>query len=70
MTIGEGIRKARMEKGWLQKDLAEKAGILEVSVCHYESGKVFPGALNLISIADALEISLDDLVGRKVKRGK
>ena len=66
MTIGEGIKKARTEKGWTQAQLATEAGILSLSVSFYETGRTYPSVLNLISIADALEVSLDELVGRKL----
>ena len=66
MTIGEGIKKARTEKGWTQAQLAIEAGILSLSVSFYETGRTYPSVLNLISIADALEVSLDELVGRKL----
>lgn len=67
MTIGEGIKKARKEKGLTQAQLAAEAGVLTISISFYETGRTFPSVLNLISIADALGVTLDDLVGRTVK---
>lgn len=68
LTIGERIRAFREIKRWKQKNLAEATGILAACISLYESGKAIPGTFNLIAIADALEVSLDDLVGRKVKK--
>lgn len=67
MTIGERIKKARKDKGWTQAQLAAEAGTTSISISFYETGRMFPSVLNLISIADALGVTLDDLVGRKVK---
>ena len=68
MTIGERIRAFREAKRWKQKDLAEETGIFAACISLYESGRTIPSTFNLIAIADALEVSLDDLVGRKVKK--
>ena len=70
MTIGGRIRAFREAKRWKQKDLADATGMFAARISVYESGRVIPSTFNLIAIADALEVSLDDLVGRKVKRGK
>lgn len=67
MTIGERIRKYRKEKGWTQSQLAEEADLCTVYISSYETGRWLPSLLNIIAIADALNVSLDDIVGRKVK---
>lgn len=67
MTIGERIRKYRKEKGWTQSQLAEEADLCTVYISSYETGRWLPSLLNLIAIADALNVTLDDIVGRKVK---
>ena len=68
MTIGEAIKKARKAKGWTQKQLAAEAGTCKICISYYETGRAFPSILNLISLADALGVTLDDLVGRTVKK--
>lgn len=69
MTIGENIRKLRKEKGWTQAELAFEADTNSLSISYYENGRALPSILNLISIADALGVTLDELVGRtKIKR--
>lgn len=67
MTIGERIRKYRKEKGWPQSQLAEEADLCTVYISSYETGRWLPSLLNIIAIADALNVTLDDIVGRKVK---
>lgn len=37
MSIGDDIKKYRLEKGWSQRYLAELVGITRASLCRYES---------------------------------
>ena len=64
MTIGEAMKKARREKGYSQPKLAMKSGLLVQNISVWETGRAFPNIINLIPIADALGITLDELVGR------
>jgi transcriptional regulator with XRE-family HTH domain len=59
------MTKAREEKGWTKSKLSRVSGVPLTSVYSYETGMVLPGLLNLLSLADALGISLDEYVGRK-----
>ncbi len=65
--IHEAMAIARVKKGWSQKMLSTRSGIHVNCIQAYEAGRVMPGLLNLIDLADALEISLDEYVGRTVK---
>lgn len=47
-----------------QEQLAELASLNRVTVAKYEAGRVEPGAQALARIADALEVSVDALLGR------
>jgi transcriptional regulator with XRE-family HTH domain len=67
LTIGEAMKKARLDKGFSIMQLSIKAGIGKHNIYHWENGVTFPSIINLIPIADALNISLDELVGRTVK---
>ena len=58
------FKQVRLENKLTQRQIAELIGISEQSYQRYEYGKVVPSALVLISIADALGVSLDYLVGR------
>lgn len=62
--IGERIRNRRKMLGMNQDELAELASLNRVTVAKYETGKFEPGAQALLRIADALEISVDELLGR------
>jgi len=54
MQIGKRIRKARLEAGLTQAELAKKAGVGQGTLSLYESGKVRPTAEALGKIARAL----------------
>ena len=62
--VGERIREFRRQAGLNQDQLAELSSLNRVTVAKYESGKVEPGAKALSRIADALEVSVDVLLGR------
>ena len=67
MTIGESIKKAREDKGYSLNKLSMKSGIFFTTISSWEQGRAFPTIINLIPIADALGVTLDELVGRNVK---
>lgn len=58
------FKQVRLENKLTQRQVAGMLGITEQSYQRYEYGKVVPSALVLISLADALGVSLDYLVGR------
>lgn len=66
MSIGENIKKFRLEKGWTQKKLGEecKPKIAESTIRRYELGKLNPKLETLQKIADALKISITNLDDR------
>lgn len=61
---GARIRDIRKDAGMSQDQLAELASLNRVTIAKYESGKVEPGAHALSRIADALDVTVDDLLGR------
>ena len=65
MTLGENIRKKRLEYDIEQQELAKRIGVSKMTISHYESGMRVPSVANLVSIADALHCSVDELLGRK-----
>lgn len=58
------IREYRLKRGLTQVDLESLTGIAQSRISGYESGSIVPSSDTLITIADALQCSLDDLVGR------
>ena len=65
IDVGENIRNARKRAGLNQEELAELARLNRVTVAKYESGKVEPGAQALSRIADVLEVTVNELLGRE-----
>ena len=64
IDVGETIREYRKRMGLNQEELAELASLNRITIAKYEAGKVEPGAQALARIADALEVSVDALLGR------
>jgi transcriptional regulator with XRE-family HTH domain len=63
MNIGEKIREYRRRKDFTQAELAEQVGINKQNISRYESGKSEPRKSTLQKLADALEVSTDELLG-------
>lgn len=59
MTIGETIKKIRIDKQISQKQLADKLGTSPQNLAQYESGKRKPKIETLHRIALALNVGLD-----------
>ena len=64
INVGDQIRELRKTRGLNQDQLAEMANLNRVTVAKYEAGKIEPGAQALSRIADALEVTTDELLGR------
>ncbi len=54
-TLGEKIRKARMDKGLLQRELAEQIGVTEDTVINWEIRDIKPVGRNLEAVKRFLE---------------
>ena len=55
--------KLRKEKNWSQSDVADKTGVSRVIIGRYERGEALPSIEVAKNIADAFEISMDQLIG-------
>lgn len=60
---GKLIMEARKEKGMTQKALAEKLGISDRTVSKWERGAGFPDVSILPDLAEALGLSINELIG-------
>lgn len=63
MTIGEKIVHYRKLQRWTQGELAEKIGVGPSHISRWENDRVQPNSGTLQKLADALKISLTELVG-------
>lgn len=62
-TLGDKLRKARLDAGLDQRELAAELGIARNSVMTYESGKTAPRRPVLLAWAMRTGVSLDWLTG-------
>jgi len=65
MTTGEKIKSIRSQMGLTQKELAEIAGISEISVRKYEMNNRTPKLAQLNKLAEALGVNIDLLAPDK-----
>jgi transcriptional regulator with XRE-family HTH domain len=66
METGKIIASLRDKKGFSQTELADKSGVSRVMIGKYERGEAQPSIDAAKKIADALEVSLDYLVGEGI----
>lgn len=62
MTIGEMLKKARIDAGLTQKQLAEKCEMADSAIRKYESGRIVPKIKTITKIASALGMSTSDFI--------
>ncbi|MFP3030396.1 MAG: helix-turn-helix domain-containing protein, partial [Wolbachia sp.] len=60
--VGEKLKSWRLERGYTQKDLAEKIGVKYWVILQYEKGNRRVPIERLYAIAEALSISIMDLI--------
>ncbi|BET37229.1 MULTISPECIES: helix-turn-helix domain-containing protein [Wolbachia] len=60
--VGQKLKSWRLERGYTQKDLAEKLGVKYWVILQYEKGNRRISIERLYAIADALSVSITDLI--------
>jgi transcriptional regulator with XRE-family HTH domain len=68
--IGKRLARLRKEKGYTQKELAEKIGILWTALSDYERGKARLHDKIIIKLSAALEVSSDEILGIAPEKSK
>ena len=61
ISIGKRIKELRTAKGWTQATLAEVSGVEPSNISHIERAATKLSLPTLVNIANALEVSLDDI---------
>jgi transcriptional regulator with XRE-family HTH domain len=64
-NFAQKLRIMRKQRGWTLEELGSRIGVSKVSAQGYESGRQVPDLSHFIKIADVLNVSLDELAGRK-----
>ena len=66
--LAKHLKEYRKRKGWTQQKLAEKTGLSFNTITKIEQGiGDSPTLKTLLKLSEALEIGLDELVGRDKK---
>ncbi len=60
--LGENLKKIRINKNITQTELAEKLGVDKSFVSNLENGKNNPTLSTISNIAQALEVSVNELL--------
>jgi transcriptional regulator with XRE-family HTH domain len=58
------LKRTRHSRGISQRTLAKKIGFHPTAISHFEAGRRLPSLSSLVKIANALDISIDYLLGR------
>lgn len=62
-TFGQRLAHLRVRQGFTQTELAERIGVSQRVVCYYERETEYPPTHLLGKIAEALNVSLEELMG-------
>lgn len=62
---GKAMQRARLAAGLSLEELAEKALVSASTIYVSEHGQHSPTLVNLVALADALHIGLDEYIGRE-----
>lgn len=62
LTFADRLRSLREDRGWTQAELAARAGLCRQAVWRLESGSRRPGLTTLQQLAEALAVSVGDLL--------
>ena len=62
ISIGNRIKEIRTAKNWTQAKLAEKSGIEPSNISHIERAATKLSLPTLVNIANALDVTLDEIV--------
>lgn len=54
--LGENVRKARVERGWTQEELADRTGLAVVQISRIERGRREVRLSTIVRLLDGLEI--------------
>jgi transcriptional regulator with XRE-family HTH domain len=64
-TLGKQVKKARIDRGWQQRDLVFRVRLTQKYLSDIENDKVDPRLSVVIRLAKTLGVSLDMLAGRE-----
>ena len=62
MEIGKKLKKARVQSGLTQENVAEKINVSRQAISNWENEKSYPDIISVIELSNLYSISLDDLL--------
>lgn len=62
MTIGERLKRLRLQRGWTQDELATQAGMNGRHISRYENDRLEPPRRSVRRLAEALEVPIEALL--------
>lgn len=62
MNLASNLKRLRINKGWSQNHLAKKANVPQSAIHYIEKGKRDPGLKTTQKLADALGVSVSELL--------
>jgi transcriptional regulator with XRE-family HTH domain len=65
-TLGGAIRHFRNERKFTQSQLAERIGVTQGNIAHYESGRITPPLKVLKKLSTELNININLLVSHRL----
>lgn len=69
-TVGQRLSRLRKERGYTQKQMADKMGLIQALISEYERDKMRLHAEMVVRFARALVVSTDEILGLKTDRRK
>ncbi len=70
MSFGEILMNLRKSKGLSQEDLASELNVSRQAVSKWESNNAYPETEKILAICKLFDVSMDELMGLKVKKGE
>ncbi len=70
VDFGKRLKSIRRSKGLTQSQLADMLNTSQRMIAHYENHDNRPRIDKIKAIADALHVSIEELVGDDIKKGK
>jgi transcriptional regulator with XRE-family HTH domain len=61
-SLGQRLARLRKQRGWTQKQIAQRTGLIQELVSNYETDKLRLNADMILRFAEVLEVSTDELL--------
>ncbi len=65
--FNDNLKNLRKERGFSQEQLAVRLNVVRQTVSKWENGTSVPDAELLIKLAEVLDVSVSDLLGKKIE---